>query len=65
MGRVGGLIQGISILGAFLAMAVGSIALDSVNGYYISIVVIGLMSLLGFVLSFFFRKPKVFIGKVM
>jgi MFS family permease len=64
MGRMGGLLTGIGTMAAPVGVAVGSIMLNVTNNYYIAIGTVGVMCLLGFFMTFFLYKPKIFADKI-
>jgi MFS family permease len=65
MGRIGGIVQGLGTLGASVGVAIGSFALNATNSYYIPVGLIGAMCLVGFILTLFLYKPKIFADKVV
>jgi MFS family permease len=65
MGRMGGILTGIGTLGAPIGIAIGSFALNATNSYYIPLGLISCICLLGFIMTLFLYKPKVFADKVV
>jgi MFS family permease len=65
MGRIGGILQGLGTLGAPIGVAVGSFVLNATNSYYIPLGLISFMCLLGFLLTLFLYKPKIFADQIV
>jgi MFS family permease len=64
IGRVGGITQGLGVLGAPVGVAVGSIALNVTSRYTTAIVLCFVALAVSFVLNFLLNKPKCFADQV-
>ena len=63
-GRVGGTSLGISIFGGTIGVAIGSVALHTTGMYQISIIIVGIVAVLGAISSMGLKVPQVFAKKV-
>jgi len=59
-GRVGGTSLGISIFGGTIGVAVGSVALHTTGMYKISIIIVGIVAVLGAISSMGLKVPQIF-----
>lgn len=62
-GKVGGMTMGLGILGGTIGVAAGSIALHTTGMYTVSIIIVGVMGILGLLLGTGVNAPKVFASK--
>ena len=63
-GRVGGTSLGISIFGGTIGVAVGSVALHTTGMYKISIIIVGVVAVIGAISSMGLKAPQVFKDQV-
>ncbi len=59
-GKIGGMWLGIGLYGGSIGIIVGSIALHRTGNYHTSIVIVGILALIGLILSAFLKPPKIF-----
>ena len=60
VGKIGGMWLGIGLYGGSTGVILGSIALHRTGNYHASIVVVGILALIGLMFSAFLKPPKIF-----
>lgn len=58
MGKTGGLVQGGGILGAPIGISIGALLLNSNGSYTATLLIFGVLGLLGFICSFLLKKSR-------
>jgi sugar phosphate permease len=61
-GRVGGLAMGLGLIGGTVGIGAGSSALTATGTYQVSILIVTIVAIVGFVLAMWLKPPKVFAG---
>jgi len=59
-GKLSGMWFGIGLFGGTIGVILGATALHSTGNYHVSILIVGTMAIIGFILATFLKPPKVF-----
>ncbi len=59
-GKLSGMWFGIGLFGGTVGVSLGAVALHATRNYHASIIIVGLIAVIGFILTIFLKPPKVF-----